>query len=225
MVRESYQHELQRVQDEVLLLGSMVEKAILDSVDALKRRDHAAAKAISKADRVINEKRFAIEADVMAIIATQQPMAGDMRILAAVLEITTELERLGDYAKGIAKISRKIGDEPLIKPLVDIPLMADKATSMLHRALDAFAHRDVEAAQTIPQGDEEIDALYNQVYRELLTHIMADPTVIDQANYLLWAAHNLERTADRVINLCERIIYMVTGEIVEISGKGIREYN
>lgn len=224
-MRETFQHELQRIQDELLLLGSMVEKAILDSVAALKRRDHKAAKEIIKADRVINEKRFAIEADVMAMIATQQPMAGDMRILAAVLEITTELERLGDYAKGIAKISRKIGDEPLIKPLVDIPLMAEKATSMLRRALDAFARRDVELAQAIPAEDEEIDALYNQVYRELVTYILADPTVIEQANHLLWAAHNLERTADRTINLCERVIYMVTGEVVEISGKGIREYN
>lgn len=224
-MREAFQHELQRLQDELLLLGSMVEKAILDSVTALKQRDHKAAKEIIRADRVINEKRFAIESDVMTMIATQQPMAGDMRILAATLEITTELERLGDYAKGIAKISRRIGDQPLIKPLVDIPLMAEKATAMLRRSLDAFARRDVELAQAIPAADEEIDALYNQIYRELVTLILGDPKVIEQANQLLWVAHNLERTADRAINLCERVIYMVTGEVVEISGKGIREYN
>jgi phosphate transport system protein len=224
MVRDSFQQELQRIRDEVLILGSMVENAIIDSVEILKRRDHKAAKELRKADMRVNEKRFEIEGEALTLIATQQPVAGDMRVLAAVLEISTELERLGDYAKGIAKISRKIGDEPLIKPLVDIPRMAEKAVSMLHRALDAFARGDVELAMAIPAEDDEVDGLYNQVYRETLACIMADPAVIDQANYLMWAAHNLERTADRVINICERTIYMVTGEFVEIDNKGVIEY-
>lgn len=225
MVRESYQQELQQIQDEVLVLGSMVQRAITESVEVLKRRDHKAAKELRKKDRLINEKRFAIEAQVLTLIATQQPMAGDMRVLAAALEIVTELERLGDYAKGIAKISRKIGDEPLVKPLIDIPLMAEIAVDMLRRALDAFSRQDVELAWAIPDDDEKVDNLYNQVYRELLTHIMADPAVIEQANLLLWAAHNLERAADRVTNLCERVIYMATGEMVEIGSKGVQEYS
>jgi phosphate transport system protein len=225
MIREAYAKELQRIQDEVMLLGSMVGDAILKSVEVLKRRDHEGAKCLRKADREINQRRYAIESDVLTLIATQQPEAGDMRVLAAVLEIATELERLGDYAKGIAKISLKIGDEPLIKPLLDLPVMAQKGVDMLRRALDAFAHRDVEQARQIPHEDDAVDDLYDQVYRELIAIIMGNPRTIDQANYLMWAAHNLERTADRVTNICERVIFMVTGEMVEIGRKGVREYN
>jgi phosphate transport system protein len=225
MVRDSFHQELRRIRDEVLLMGSMVENAIVESVEILKRRDHAAAKELRKADRLINEKRYEIEADALTLIATQQPMAGDMRVLAAVLDISTELERLGDYAKGIAKVSLKIGDEPLIKPLIDIPAMAEKVVNMLHQALDAFSRDDVELAHAVPPQDVEVDALYNQIYRELITYIMSDPTVIEQANNLLWAAHNLERSADRANNICERTIYMVTGEMVEITSKGVKEYH
>jgi phosphate transport system protein len=126
------------------------------------------------------------------------------------------LERIGDYAKGISKINLMIGEEPLIKPLVDLPWMAEKARDMLHRALEAFVKRDVDLACAIPAEDDEVDALYNQVYRELLTLIMADPRTIDQATYLLWAAHNLERAADRVINICERVVFTVTGKLMEM---------
>jgi phosphate transport system protein len=142
-------------------------------------------------------------------------MAKDMRTLAGVLEIVTELERMGDYAKGIAKICVLIGHEPLIKPLIDVPLMAEKTRSMLQRALDAFVRQDVELARKIPAQDDEVDDLYNQVYRELLTLIMSNPKNIDQATYLLWVAHNLERTADRVINICERVVFTETGELRE----------
>jgi phosphate transport system protein len=225
MLRDAFQRELLRVQDELLLLGSMAESALRESVEILKRRDHEAAKRLRKADHLINKQRFAIEDEVMTLIATQQPVAGDMRVLAAILEISTELERLGDYAKGIAKISLLIGDEPLIKPLIDIPIMADKACQMLSSALDAFARRDLELAKAIPARDKEVDRLYNQVYRELMGIIRADPGAIDQANHLLWAAHNLERTADRTLNICERVIYMVTGDLVELTGKGITEYS
>jgi phosphate transport system protein len=224
MLRDAYQRELLRLQDELLLLGSMVESALRESVDILKRRDNEAAKRLRKADHEINQKRFSIEDEVLTLIATQQPVAGDMRILAAILEISTELERLGDYAKGIAKISLLIGDDPLIKPLVHIPVMADKACKMLASALDAFARQDVELAKAIPAKDKEVDHLYNQVYRELMDIIRADPKTIDQANHLLWAAHNLERTADRTLNICERVVYMVTGNLVEMTGKGIKEY-
>jgi phosphate transport system protein len=143
-------------------------------------------------------------------------MAGDLRGIAAVLEIATELERMGDYAKGISKINLLIGDQPLLKPLVDIPRMADKAMDMLGRALDAFVRHDVELARAIPLEDDEVDKLYNEVYRELLGIIMADPSTLDQANYLLWAAHNLERAADRVTNICERVVFTVTGEMREM---------
>jgi phosphate transport system protein len=153
---------------------------------------------------------------VLTLFATQQPMAGDMRFLAAILEIATELERMGDYAKGIARINLMIGEEPLVKPLNDLPVMAEKVRNMLHQALQAFMQRDVQLARAIPSGDDEIDGLYEQIYRELLSFILQDPRIIDQANHLLWAAHNLERTADRVINLCERVVYTVTSELVEL---------
>jgi len=217
MTRETFDRELHRLQDEVLILGGLVEKAIIQSVEVLKRRDlEGARRLIAQDRRVINEKRFAIESEALTLIATQQPMAGDLRVIAAVLEIAHELERMGDYAKGIAKINLMMGDEPLLKPLVDIPLMAEKARSMLHQALEAFVRRDVELARAIPKQDDEVDALYNQVYRDLLALMMQNPSDIDRATYLLWVAHNLERTADRVANICERVIFMVTGEMVEM---------
>jgi phosphate transport system protein len=217
MTRETFDRELQRLQDEVLVLGSLVEKAIIESVELLKRRDlEGARRLIAEDRRVINEKRFAIESEALTLIATQQPMAGDLRVIAAVLEIAHELERMGDYAKGIAKINLMMGDEPLLKPLIDVPLMAEKARSMLHQALEAFVRRDVELARAIPEQDDEVDALYNQVYRDLLALMMQNPRDIDRATYLLWVAHNLERTADRVANICERVIFTVTGELMEM---------
>jgi len=216
MPREMFDHELQRLQDEMLAMASMVEEAITASVEALKRRDMKASQQLIAQDRVINRKRFDIEADCLVAIATQQPMASDLRILAAVLDIISELERIGDYAKGISRINLMIGEEPLLKPLIDVPAMAEKARSMLHQSLDAFVQRDVELAQAIPKQDDEVDALYNQVYRELITYILADPKAIEQANYLLWTAHNLERAADRVTNICERVIFTVTGKMQEM---------
>lgn len=220
MPRETFERDLHGLEDDILVLGSMVEKALLSAVDVLKRQDLASAKALIAADQVINEKRFAIESDSLALIATQQPLAGDLRSLAAILEISTELERIGDYAKGIARITLMIDEQPLMKPLVDIPRMAEKGQSMLHRALDAFVRRDVELARAIPKEDREVDALYNQVYRELLTYIIQDPRTIDQATHLLWVAHNLERAADRVSNICERVVFTVTGEMSEMDGEG-----
>jgi phosphate transport system protein len=217
MPRENFERELRRLQDDVLVMGSMVESALADSINVLKQRDMDGSQRLIAYDQRINEKRFAIENDTLTLIATQQPMAGDMRTLAAILEIASELERIGDYGKGIAKINLMIGPGELIKPLIDIPRMAEKAGDMLHRSLEAFIQRDIERARAIPLEDDEVDALYNQVYRELLTYIMKDPHNMDQATYLLWAAHNLERTADRVVNICERVIFTVTGEIVDFS--------
>lgn len=216
MTRQAFERELQRLEADVLSLGDMVERAVLESVGALKRRDLEAARRLMAEDREINKRRFAIESDCISLIATQQPMATDLRTLAAVLEIVTELERIADYAKGIAKITLMLGTDPLIKPLLDIPRMAAKVQDMLHRALDAFVRRDVELARAIPREDDEVDSLYDQVYRELLTHVIADPRVIQQANYLLWVAHNLERAADRVGNICERVVFTVTGQMQEM---------
>ena len=217
-MRETFEKDLQKLQDDILVLGSMVEDALMESVSLLKKRDLNGSRRLIEADRRINEKRFDIETETLTLIATQQPMAGDLRTLAAVLEIATELERIGDYAKGISNINLMIGEDPLLKPLVDIPRMAEKARDMLHRSLEAFVNRNVQLAKLIPAEDDEVDSLYNQVYRELLSMILANPQVIDQATYLLWVAHNLERTADRVVNICERVVFTVTGEMEEMSG-------
>ena len=219
MAREAFERELQRLQDEMVAMASMVENAIVESVDILKRRDMRGARRLIARDEDINEKRYAIETDCLVAIATQQPMASDLRTLAAILDIVDELERIGDYAKGIATINIKIGEGPLLKPLIDLPIMAEKARSMLHRAVDAFIRHDEELARSIPAEDDMIDALYDQVYRELITYILADPRCIKQANYLLWAAHNLERFADRVTNICERVVFTVTGELVELGSE------
>ena len=215
--RSSFHHELDRLQGEVLLLGSMVENAVLRSVETLRARDVAAARAIDADDALINRKRFEIEEATLLLMATQQPMASDLRRLAAILHVVTDLERMGDYAAGIARICVAIGDEPLIKPLIDVPRMAEISSEMLHGALEAFVQRDVEAAERIAKRDDEVDALYDQVYRELLMLMIANPRTIDQATHLLWAAHNLERVADRVQNICERVVFLVTGRIQEFS--------
>ena len=216
MLRKTFESEIQQVKDEVLVLGSMVEEAILNTVEALKKRDFKASEEILNADKLINKKRFDIENKLMILIATQQPMAHDLRLLASTMEIISELERMGDYAKGIANINIRMGDEPLLKPLIDIPRMAQKGVDMLHRALTAFINEDLETARALPVEDDEVDALYNQIYRELMTFIIQDPKNIERANWLLWVAHNLERVADRVTNICERTIFIATGEMAEI---------
>jgi phosphate transport system protein len=194
----------------------MVETALVEAVETLKRRDMDAAQCLIAQDQAINEKRFAIEANTLTLIATQQPVARDIRTLAAVLEITTELERIGDYAKGIAKINLLLGEGPLLEPVAYLPRMAEKARQMLYRALGAFVQGDVGLARVISDQDSEVDELYNRVYRGLLDCILQDSSGIDQSNYLLWAAHNLERAADRVVNICERVVFTVTGEMVEM---------
>jgi phosphate transport system protein len=216
MIRQTFENEIQQVKDEVLLLGSMVEHAIMASVEALKKRDIKGAEKIIADDAEINKKRFAIESQLMILIATQQPMAHDLRLLASTMEIISELERMGDYAKGIANINIRMGEEKLLKPLIDVPRMAQIGTNMLHRSLTAFVNEDVEAAKAIPAEDDEVDALYTQIYRELMLFIIQDPKSIERANWLLWVAHNLERVADRVTNICERTIFIATGEMTEI---------
>ncbi len=216
MLRKTFENEIQQLKDDVLVLGSMVEQAILGSVEALKKRDRKASAEIYEADKEINDKRFAIENKLMILIATQQPMARDLRLLASILEIISELERMGDYAKGIANINIRMGDTPLLKPLIDIPRMAQIGVDMLHASLTAFVNEDVEAAKSIPVRDDEVDALYNRVYEELMNFVHQDLKTMERANWLLWVAHNLERVADRVTNICERTVFIVTGEMAEI---------
>jgi phosphate transport system protein len=215
--RETFDRAQQKLLDQVLILGSMVEQAVQEALDALQRRDYAASRRIYDADQRINEKRYAIESDCITLIATQQPMARDVRFLAAILEIITELERIGDYAKGICKINLLMGEEPIDQPtLLSLQQMAELGLGMLHRALDAFVSRDLTAARAIPAEDDAVDQLYNQLYRRLMEQMMALPSTVDRANHLMWAAHNLERMADRVTNICERIIYVSTGEMKEL---------
>jgi phosphate transport system protein len=217
MTRELLEQRISHLQQEVLHLGITVEQSVLDVVAALRRRDTAVARRIEAQDREINEHRFGLEDECLTLIATQQPMARDLRLLAAVLEIITELERMGDYAKGIAHIILMLGPEPLPPDLLDhFDKMASIATRMLHKALEAFVAGDDQAARTIPDQDDEVDSLYNLVYRELVAQMIRNPEAIDHATHLLWVAHNLERLADRVTNICERTIFMATGDLKEI---------
>lgn len=218
MPRQVFDRKLRRLQDELLFLTSMVETALFESVDVLKRRDVDASRRLIMGDRWINKKRFSIESSVLTLIATQQPMASDMRVLAAMLEIAMDLERIGDYAKGIANINLMMAPGELFLPLqVDIARMAAKAGDMLHRSLAIFVARDAEAARALLAEDDEVDSLYNQVYRKIVALMVAAPGTIDQATYLLWVAHNLERTADRVCNICERTVFAVSGEALVLN--------
>lgn len=218
-MRSHFVKELQRLQDEVLMMGSMVRQNLQESVDALRARDLEAAKRIIAADREVNRRKFAIEDACLSVIAMQQPMAGDLRLIAAILEISTELERMGDYAKGISRISIYIGNQPLLKSFPQIPQMCDMVVDTLGRALDAFINEDVDAARAIPLEDDELDALYNSVNRELIGIITEKADVLERANYISWVAHNLERAGDRVTNICERVIYTATGELVEFDAE------
>lgn len=215
-IRTTFHKRLREIQDDILTMGSMVSKAILRSIDALKNRDLELARQIIADDQKINHKRFEIEEKCIELIATQQPTAGDLRIIIAVLNIITELERIGDHAEGIARITIIIGDEPPLKPLIDIPRMAEQTVNMLRRSLDAFVNRDAETARKICAEDDLVDNLYDQVFRELLTFMAEDPKTITRATRLMWAAHNLERSADRVTNICERVVFIVTGKMEEI---------
>lgn len=212
MPREDFERNLKDVEDDVVQLSSMVEKAIFKSIEALKERDISASQKVVDDDDVIDEKQQAIEDRCIDLIALEAPMAGDLRVLIAAMMVANELERMGDYAEGIAKISVSMGNLPPLKPLIDIPRMADKSVDMLRRSTQAFVNRDVESATAVILDDDEVDDIYEQVYRELLTYMTADPSTVQRATYLLWVAHDLERVADRTTNIAERVIYLVTGE-------------
>ena len=217
MVTSTLGFQLRALEDELLMMGNMVEKAIAKSLDALKRRDLTASREVIIEDDFIDHKRFDIEERCINVMATQGPVARDLRILVTILHVSVELERMADYAEGIGKISLMMGDEPPLKPLIDIPRMAEMATGMLRHSLDAFVNRDIVAAHQVCNDDDQVDDIYDQVYRELLSFMAEDPKTIKRATYLLWVAHDLERIADRATNIAERVIFLVTGKLTEIN--------
>jgi phosphate transport system protein len=206
-------HDLRVVRDDVLRMGSLVEEQTERAVRALKERDVSLAHHVVESDERVNELRYKIEDECLRTMATQQPAARDLRTIIAAMHMAVEMERMADHATGIASICIRMGDEPLIKPLVDIPRMQVAVNAMLHEALDAYIKLDADLARKVTEKDDEVDALYQQILRELLTYMMQDPKTISGATYLLWVAHNLERIGDRVTNLCERVIFAATGEL------------
>jgi phosphate transport system protein len=217
--RGTLDRELHELQLELLAMSSMVDKAIYRSIEALRSRDTALAHRVIDEDLDIDAKRFEIEEMGLQILATQQPMAGDLRIITAVLSVVTDLERMGDHCEGVGKIVLMLADKPLLKPLVDLPRMAELCRDMLKKAMDAFIARDAAAANNVIKMDDEVDNLYDQVYHELLMYMIQDPRTIEYATYLLWTAHNYERIADRVTNICERVTFVATGQMKETLAK------
>ena len=203
----------QEIQNKVMAMGDMVTKDINRSIEALKNRDLKMAHQIIADDTKIDDMRFAIEDMCIELMGAQKLTIADRRIIVAVINIITELERIGDYAEGNAKIVVMIGDEPPLKPLIDIPRMAELTIDMIDKSLKSFVSRDVELAKHVVTMDNVVDGLYDQVFRELLTFMMVDPKTISRATHLMWVAHNLERAADRVTNICERVVFMVTGKM------------
>ena len=217
MVRADFDRNLKLLQEELLLLGGLVEKAIVDSIEALKTRDIELSHKIVSQDDIIDRKTNQIEEKAIDLIATQQPIAIDLRTLMSVIHISVELERMGDYAEGIGKIGVMMGNDPPVKPLVDIPKMAGKASDMLKRSLDALVRRDPALASQVCEDDDEVDNLYDVIYKDLIALMIDDPTTIQRATYLMWVAHDLERIADRATNIAERVIFLVTGQLVTSS--------
>lgn len=217
MTRDLFNAELRQIQDDVLALGSMAEKAIMDAMEAFRDGDAEWSRKIIADDEKINAKRFAIEDRAIFVIATQQPMATDLRALASVLYIITDLERIADHAEGIARINLLMGEEPLPRRLSYVPAMADRAVAMLRDSLKAFIDHNVDAARQTCDADDEVDRLQDSVYDECIKNMLDDPSTIQRNTYLLWAAHNLERIADRCTNICERVVYTATGHMDELN--------
>ncbi|MCK9519867.1 MAG: phosphate signaling complex protein PhoU [Dehalococcoidia bacterium] len=217
MTRVLFHKEIESLEDDVLVLGSMAEKALLDAIEALRDGDQQWSQKIIDDDQRINAKRFEIEEKCIFVIASQQPMATDLRSLVSMLFIITDLERIADHAEGIARINMMLADEPLPRRLGLLTSMADRAVAMLRDSLKAYTERDADEARRICEADDEVDRLQDRIYEEVTKSMIADPSTIERNTYLLWTSHNLERIADRCTNICERVIYMVTGEMEEIN--------
>ena len=216
-IRSLYNKNLKNIQDEIMVMGGMVVDGIARAIEALKTRNPDLANRIVEDDKLIKQKRFEIEEKCVNLVVTQQPVAGDLRLIIAALNIIVDMQRIGDYTKSIARIAIELGNEPPLKPLIDIPRMADKAIDMLRRSIKAYINFDAEMAREIAHEDKVIDDLYDQIYRELLLIIMSNPNTTSRATSLLWIAYNLERTGGRITNICERIVYLTTGKMEEIA--------
>lgn len=222
MARENFDDQLKRLQDELLSMGEMVDQMLAHSVEALAQRDTRMADEVIATDERINSKQRDIEEKCLVLIATQQPLASDLRAIFSIATIANDLERMSDHAKGIAKIFLRMADQPLLKPLIDIPRMVEKDRYMLREQLRAFVTRDAVRAKQLAAEDEEVNRLYDQIYRELLTFMMEDPRTIGRATFLLWIAHNLERVGDRTTNIAERTVFLLTSEIEELNAEAGR---
>jgi len=216
-IRTALNREESIIKDDILRMGSMVESAIDRSIAALKQRDAALAQQVIDDDKKVNQLRYKIEEECITLIATQAPTASDLRTVIGATHIAVELERMADHATGIAKITLRMLDQPLLKPLIDVPIMAGVVKEMTRTALDAFVRSDVDLARAVAARDDEVDQLYQQIFRELLTYMLEDPKNISRATFLLWVAHNLERIGDRAVNLCERAIFIATGQLGELN--------
>ena len=215
-IRSALDREENRIKADLLRLGSMVESAIERSIVALKQHDGSLAQQIIDDDRLINDLRYRVEDECLTVIATQQPAAHDLRIIVAATHVAVELERMADHAAGIASITLRMLDQPLLKPLIDMPIMANIVKEMTRSGLDSFINSDIELARKTIARDDEVDQLYQQMFRELLTYMLEDPKNISRATFLLWVAHNLERIGDRATNLCERTIFVATGRLGDL---------
>jgi phosphate transport system protein len=216
--RPIFDRELGEIRDDILRIASMVDRAIVDSIRALGDRDAELAKQVATNDETLNAIRYSLEERVYSALATQQPTGPDLRYLVAAVSVATNLERMGDHAAGIARLTIRMADQALIKPLVDIPRMAEIDREMVRQSVDAYLQRDVAKAEAVVKQDDLVNDLHLQIYRDLLALMMKDPTTIERATYLLWVSHNLERIGDRAKNICERAIYLATGELKEFSG-------
>jgi phosphate transport system protein len=215
--REGFDRDLHQLRDDLLRMGALVESALDRAIEALRTRSVQLASSVIEADNTIDALHLGLEERCLRLMATQQPMAKDLRSIAAVWIMTIDLERMGDHAEDIARIVQRIADQPLLKPLIDIPRMADLVRGMLRDGLDAFISRDTELARQMAARDDEIDHLYRQIFRELLTYMLEDTRNIQRATHLLMVAQALERMGDHATNIAERVIYMVTGTLQELN--------
>ena len=212
VTRKSFHEQLGEMQQDVLKMGTMVEQAIFDAVKSLKKRDESLAQQVIDGDDAIDDFQVRIEDNCIRLLALQQPMAGDLRVISAAMKIVNDLERMADHASDISKVTIRLSGQPLIKPLIDIPRMAEITQKMLRISLDAFVNRDASEVEQLIDFDHEVDALYQQVFRELLVFMIEDPRTIKQSTHLLFVARHLERMADYCTNLGEAVYYMVKGE-------------
>ncbi len=215
--RSILESNLQELQSKLQEMARLSLDGLEQAIESLKRGDTALAGRVIAGDDKINQLEVDIEQTVVVTIATQQPAAGDLRAIIAALQIATELERIGDHAASIAKVTIRIGGEKLMKPLIDIPRMATNGKDMLMKSLKAYEDQDSILAHEVAADDEDMDLLNNQIIRELLAYMVEDPAKITQGSNLLWVTHNLERIGDRATNIAERVLFMKTGETLDLN--------